>query len=316
MKIVVIGTALDEAHRDMILKAAGGEKVCFLSSEKEMTAETADADVIYGHALHTARTSRHLKWLCVPSAGVEPFLRPGSFANENCLLTNGAGAYGVSIAEHIIAVSLMMMRGLTVHYAASLKGEWAPRRPQRSLKGCRITALGTGDIGRTFALRARSFEPAALVGVSRSGRPDPAFDRVLPVKALDSVLPETDLLVISLPATPETEGLLSRERIFLLPRGAYLVNVGRGSAVDDDALRDSLEEERLAGAALDVFRTEPLPDSSPLWHTKNLLITPHVAGNMTLRHTIDRNTEMFCEDLENYRAGRPLRHLVDRALGY
>lgn len=316
MKIVVISTVLEKEHRDMILKAAGGEKVYFLASEKEMTAETADAEVIYGFANETARVSRSLKWMCVPFAGVEPLLRPGTFANENCLLTNAAGAYGVSIAEHIIAVSLMMMRGLTVHYAASLKGEWAPRRPQRSLKGCRITALGTGDIGRTFALRARAFEPAALIGVSRTGRPDPAFDKVLRVKDLDSVLPETDLLVMSLPSTPETKNILSRERIALLPRGAWVVNVGRGSAIDEDALRCSLEEERLAGAALDVFRTEPLPENSPLWHTKNLLITPHAAGNMTLKYTIDRNTEMFCEDLENYRAGRPLKHLVNRAVGY
>ena len=316
MKIVVISAVLEQAHRDMILKAAGGEQVFFLTSERQMTPETADAEVIYGHARYTARTSKALKWLCTPFAGVEPFLKPGSFANEGCLLTNAAGAYGVSIAEHIIAVTLMMMRGLTVHYAAALKGEWADRLPQRSLKGCRITALGTGDIGRTFALRARAFEPASLTGVSRTGRKDPAFDRVLPAEALDDVLPGTDLLVMSLPATPATEGILSRERISSLPEGAYVVNVGRGSAVDEDALADSLDAGHLSGAALDVFRTEPLPPDSRLWRTKNMLITPHAAGNMTLKHTIDMNTAMFCEDLENYRAGRPLKHLVDRTLGY
>ena len=124
------------------------------------------------------------------------------------------------------------------------------------------------------------------------------------------------LLVMSLPDTPETRNTLSRERIALLPEDAYVVNVGRGSAIDEDALADSLDSGRLAGAALDVFRTEPLPEDSRLWNTRNLLITPHVAGNLTADHTIGRNVEMFCEDLDNYASGRQLRYLVDRSLGY
>jgi phosphoglycerate dehydrogenase-like enzyme len=102
----------------------------------------------------------------------------------------------------------------------------------------------------------------------------------------------------------------------MLPDGAYVVNVGRGTAIDEEALADALEGGKLAGAALDVFSTEPLPKTSRLWHTKNLLITPHVAGNLTVDHTKQRNVEMFCEDLLNYAAGRPLKHLVNKKLGY
>ena len=121
---------------------------------------------------------------------------------------------------------------------------------------------------------------------------------------------------MSLPATPETKGILSRERFALLPQDAYIVNVGRGSAIDEDALADNLESGHLAGAALDVFQNEPLPADNRLWKTKNLLITPHVAGNMTLPYTKDKNVKMFIEDLKNFTEGRPLHYLVDRKLGY
>ena len=139
---------------------------------------------------------------------------------------------------------------------------------------------------------------------------------MLPVDRLDEILPETDLLAMSLPSTAETKDILSRGRISLLPEGAYVINVGRGSAVDEAALADSLESGHLAGAALDVFQTEPLPADSPLWKTRNLLVTPHVSGIMMLPYTRDRNVDLFLEDLHNYMEGKPLRGLVDRKLGY
>ena len=212
----------------------------------------------------------------------------------------------------------MMMRRITTYYAESLGGRWDMSRLQQdSIKDSRITVLGTGDIGCEFARRAKAFEPAKIVGVSRSGVcSEPSIDEMYKTDRLDEILPETDLLVMSLPSTPETTDILNRERIALLPSAAYVVNVGRGSAIDEDALADALDKGELAGAALDVCKTEPLPEGSRLWKTKNLLITPHVAGNLTLKHTIDKNVDMFCEDLENYLAGRPLRYGVDRKKGY
>ena len=130
------------------------------------------------------------------------------------------------------------------------------------------------------------------------------------------VLPETDILVMALPSTAETVGILSRERIALLPDSAFVVNVGRGTAIDQEALCDALNAGQLAGAALDVVVPEPLPADHPLRRARNLLLTPHVAGNMTLGYTCDKSVQMFCDDLENYAAGRPLAHLVDRKRCY
>lgn len=319
MKILVINNQLEQKHIDLIKQTAAelGATVNFYKAEADIPESDFDAEIIYGFAPSIVKTSKKLKWLCVPWAGVDSIMTPGYFANEECLLTNSAGAYGVSIAEHMIAVSLVMMRRLNEFMEETQAGQWLSPRAQRSIKDCRITVLGTGDIGTTFAKRAKAFEPAQIIGVCRSGKSsETVYDKVLPVSELDKVLPETDLLAMSLPATPETKGILSRERMALLPEGAYIVNVGRGSAIDEAALADNLESGHLAGAALDVFQTEPLPEGNRLWKTKNLLITPHVAGNMTLPYTKDKNVNMFLEDLRNYKEGRPLKYLVDRRLGY
>lgn len=319
MKVLVINSQLEQKHFDLISSTAErlGAKVAFYKTETEIPPCDFDADIIYGFAPSIVKTSKTLKWLCVPWAGVDSLMVPGYFANEECLLTNSAGAYGVSIAEHMIAMALIMMRRLNEFLEETGNGLWFSPRPQKSLKDCRITVLGTGDIGTTFAKRVKAFEPADIIGVCRSGKSEAAvYDKVLPVSELDSVLPETDLLAMSLPATEETKGILSRPKIELLPEGAYIINVGRGSAIDENALADNLDNGHLAGAALDVFQTEPLPQGDRLWHTKNLLITPHVAGNMTLPYTKQKNVEMFLEDLNNFVEGKPLKYLVDRKLGY
>lgn len=319
MKILVINSELEQRHIDLIKDTAQKIKadVCFVNNEDEIGDDFKDAEVIYGFGLKTAAASKDLKWLCVPSAGVDYLLKPGVFANRDCIITNSAGAYGVSIAEHIIMVSLMMMRQMNVIYKSSINGIWADKLPQRSLKDCRITVLGTGDIGRNFAKRARAFDPKSIIGVNRSGRCDEgAFDRIAKIDEIDNVLKESELLVMCLPDTDETKGILSKERLALLPKGAYIVNVGRGSAIDEDALADRLESKDLSGAALDVFASEPLPENSRLWKIDNLIITPHVAGNLTLRYTLDRNVEMFVEDLVNYAKNRPLKHQIDKNRGY
>ena len=179
-----------------------------------------------------------------------------------------------------------------------------------------VTVPAAAPSLRSAARRLRALG-AAVTGVCRSGRAEePAFDRVLPVGQLNELLPQADALVMALPATAETAGILSRERIALLPPQALVVNVGRGSAIDQPALVEALTARRLAGAALDVMEPEPLPPDHPLWQCPNTILTPHVSGNMALGLTCDLDVDMFCRDLGRYAAGEPLENLVDRSRGY
>ena len=200
--------------------------------------------------------------------------------------------------------------------AALSRREWPYFAPIRSITGSHVVLLGTGDIGSNTARRLKALG-GRVTGVCRSGKAkEPAFDRVLPLVELESVLPETDALILALPATAETVGVLSRERLALLPETAFDINVGRGSDIDQESQVEALQSGRQAGAALDVMTPEPLPGDHPLWSCPNTVITPHVSGNMSLGLTCDLDVEMFCQDLAHYAAGEPLEHLVDRARGY
>jgi len=288
----------------------------FYTREADAAADLTRFEVMYGHSTDLAMNAPNLKWMCCSWAGVAPFCQPGVLP-EDCILTNSAGAYGDTIAEHIIMTLLMLLRRMPEYEEIVDRREWRNRLPIRSILNSRITVLGAGDIGTTFAKRAKGMGAAHITGVSRSGvARDPIFDAMLPIDRLDEILPETEILVMALPGTAETAGVMDARRIAMLPRDAVIVNVGRGNSLDQYAVRDALNEGRLAGAAIDVFLQEPLPKDDVLWGTKNLIITPHIAGNLTLRHTALKNAAMFCEDLENYAAGRPMKHLVDRKRGY
>ena len=312
---------LTDAHRRQIEAAAGetGFTPHFFTPDQleEAKACVQHCEVLYAHSPELLRAApATLKWYCCSFAGVDPYCSdPSIFANPDCLLTN-SNVYGVTIAEHVVMVTLMLLRRMPEYEAIVRDRSWSNQLSIRSIRDNEFTVLGTGDIGRNVAERMRGMGAARIVGLSRSGRPHPAFDEVYPISALDEVLPRTRILVMALPGTPETVHILDRRRIALLPADAYVINVGRGTALDQAALAEALNAGKLAGAALDVMVPEPLPKDDPLWDAKNLIITPHVSGNMTLGYTCDRNVELFCEDLKNYAAGRPLAGLVDRRRGY
>ena len=317
-KLVTVNPALDDHHKEQIRAAAekNGFEALFFREDAQALPHLADAEIVFGQSAALARNSPRLRWLCTPSAGVDQFLTPGVFASPDAVLTNSSGAYGVTIAEHIVMLALEILRRQMDYSAIVRRREWVRDLPVRSIKGSRVTLLGTGDIGRETALRLRAFGPAWLAGVNRSGSNLQAlFDRVLRQSQLDDVLPETDILVISVPGTQETRHMLDARRLALLPDQAVVINVGRGSVIDQKALEAELRAERLY-AALDVFEQEPLPADDPLWDCPRLLMAPHVAGNMTLPYTKDRIVELFLEDFENYKAGRPLIRRVDLKKGY
>ena len=171
-------------------------------------------------------------------------------------------------------VTLMLLRRMPEYEEVVRNRSWSNQLAVRSIRDNEFTILGTGDIGRNVAERMRGMGAARILGLSRSGKPHPAFDEVRPIAELDAVLPETKILIMGLPSTPETFHILNRERIALLPADAYVINVGRGTAVDQAPLIEALNSGRLAGAALDVMDPEPLPKDDPLWDAQNMILTP------------------------------------------
>ena len=308
------------AAQDALIESAAREKgydVIFAADDARAQAAAAEAEIIFGASAPLLKCSPNLKWLCVPSAGADQYLKPALQDRQGVLLSNSSGAYGVTIAEHVTMVTLMLMRRQMEYDDVTRARGWRRDLPIRSIRDCRVTLLGTGDIGKEVAIRLRAFGPKKIVGVNRRGRnPGDMFDEIHTFDALEKVLPETDLLVMSLPGTPETKNIMGARLLALMPQDAFLVNVGRGTCLDEAALMDQLNAGRFAGVALDVFQTEPLAADHPLRDCPRLLITPHIAGNMTLAYTRQRIVELFIEDLDNYCAGRPLKRGVALQQGY
>ncbi len=307
-----------------------GETVDFYTTAADAIPNVGDAEVIYGFGTKLPEAAPNLKWFCTSSAGIDIYPKSPAFAGKDVLFSNSSGSFGLPIAEYIIMMSLFMMRKMPEYQEIINKREWTTSyKPIKTLFGSKIMVLGTGDLGTVFAKRVRSFEPELLIGVSKSGRPNESFDQVFSMdelkasldpgdksSELSSIISEIDLLVMCLPGAPGTENILNDAFINKLPNTAYVINVGRGSAVDEDAIIAALNEGRLAGATLDVFKTEPLPNDNPLWTTPGLLVTPHISGQEANPWTIMNNAAMFAEDLDNYLSGRPLAHSADLIRGY
>lgn len=319
-RIAVLGNFLEPSHHALIDSTAArcGFAADYYPDSRIPAEKAGQYEVVYGMPKPAdLKTFTGLKWFCGNFAGVDAYLDDALYPSPDVVLSNSSGAYGVTIAEHLIMVTLMLLRHADTYVRHADAHRWGPVVPMRSIIGSTITVLGTGDIGTEFARRAKAMGAREIRGVRRTKKPaDPAFDGVYTHDELDGLLPDTDILVMALPSTPDTVGILSRQRIALLPETAYVVNVGRGTAIDQPALTEALNAGRIAGAALDVFAKEPIPDGDPIWEAQNLLITPHISGQMSLGYTRDKNVALFCEDLENYAAGRPLARFVDRRVGY
>lgn len=319
--IAVVGTAFDETHMANICKAAEdcGSTVAFYPDHDAALPHLKDVDIFFGpsdaRSPEMVQAMPGLKWFASYYAGVDPLLPAGRLP-ESVILTNGSGAYGVTIAEHMVMVALMMLRRYPEYYDFVQTKQFRSDLMIGSLYGSTIVICGTGDIGSNFARRLKAFLPAKIIGVNRSGRMAEGFDEVIPISRIDDILPAADLLALTLPGTPSTNNLISRQRIDAMKQGSFIINVGRGNSIDQDAVIDALNAGHLAGAALDVFRVEPIPEEDPAWNTPGLLVTPHCSGKMTMAYTRDTLVNTFCENLRRFQGGKPLLHVVDRALGY
>ncbi|TVP47290.1 MAG: D-2-hydroxyacid dehydrogenase [Gemmatimonadales bacterium] len=264
-----------------------------------------------------------LEWVHTGAAGVGSSLHD-TMRRSGVRFTNSAGIHGPPIAETVLGMLLYFFRGLDLAAEAQRRGVWDPDpffradTPVRELSGATVGIIGYGGIGREVGERLRGMGVRVL-GLRRSAAaetspPGVEILRGMGEDGLGVLLDQSDALVITAPETPETRGLLSRERLERLRPGAVIVNVARGSIVDEEALVEGLLDGRIRGAGLDVFQTEPLPPESPLWACPGVLLSPHVSG--VSRGFWRREVDLILENMSRWRAGERLRNEVDLDLGY
>lgn len=251
----------------------------------------------------------NVRWVHCTGAGVDSWLSPVEL-DRSILLTRTPESFGPAIAEWVAARVLAVQQQLLALADAQRDHRWAPR-DIALVAGTRALVVGTGDIGSAVAMKLESLG-VEVTGVSRTGRGDHrAFRAVHPVETLPELVAGAEWIVLTVPDTPGTRGLFSRE-VMARCRGAVLLNAGRGSVVDEAALPEALDNGSLRGAAFDVFATEPLPASSPLWSHPRMMVSPHCSG----RTTVEGAASGFLECLELLEQGQTPRWVVDRERGY
>jgi phosphoglycerate dehydrogenase-like enzyme len=259
-----------------------------------------------------------LRWVHATSAGAGEQVREADLppeALERVIITTSSGVHAVPLAEFAILGLLAVAKELPRFVEDQRARAWPEiRRPLRELAGQTLFLVGLGDIGRETARLGKALG-MRTVGFRRTEGPPPEHvDEVHGPRRLAELAGRADALVVSLPLTDQTAGLIDRATIEALPPSCIFVNVGRGGVVDEPALVDALRERRIAGAVLDVFATEPLPDDSPLWSLPNVLVTPHAAA-LSAREN-ERIVELFVDNLRRYLDGRPLRNVVEPGVYY
>lgn len=249
----------------------------------------------------------NLKWLQTWSAGVDYYLKPNLLPDAT-MITSAVGAYGPSVSEHLFATLLTLCKRLHTYRDQQFQGIWKDLGPIKTLDGATVLMVGAGDIGSRFCTMCKAMG-AHTIGLKRTLTPPPAgIDEIHAIDQLDDFLPQADVVCLAVPHAPETIHLMDARRLALMKSDAILLNGGRGSAVDPDALLAALRSGHLWGVGLDVTEPEPLPQDHPLWQEPKLLLTPHIAGGLHLSTTRTRINQIALENLKHYLADQPLRN--------
>jgi D-2-hydroxyacid dehydrogenase (NADP+) len=299
-----------------------GLTITHLDSYDRAEEEIRDAEVVVAWSIRPEQfnTARKLRWIHSPAAAIHQLMFP-QLINSEVILTNAREVHGPVVAEHVIALIFALAKKLPDAVRLQQKHIWGQEiiwreqpRP-REIAGATLGLIGLGSIGREVAKRAAALGMTVIAVREHPTKEVPqGVKQVYASVHLQTVMEQSDYIVLAVPLMPSTQKLMNAERLSQMKSDACLINVGRGPLVDEAALAAALRNHQIAGAALDVFVQEPLPADSPLWDLENLLITPHTAG--LTEKLWNRHYELFSENLRRYLTGRPLLAVVDKQRGY
>jgi D-2-hydroxyacid dehydrogenase (NADP+) len=305
-----------------IIKRCPAAEVVNVKNRKELEREIVDAEVYFGRAflgdfIHKARK---LRWVHSPAAGVERYPIPELMA-LNIGFTNSRGLLDEPISDYVIGAILFFARSLHLAYRFQLEGKWGQfdilsREGYFELSGKTLGIVGYGGIGKKVAEKGTCLGMKVITtrrSIKKANHPSEVIT-IIPKDKLPLLLTKSDFVVLSLPLTPETEGLIGERELSIMKKSAYLINIARGKLIDYAALINFLSRRKIAGAALDVFPEEPLPEKSPLFSLENVLITPHISWISP--DYWERAVALFIKNFNRFLNGEPLINLVNKKLGY
>lgn len=316
MKKVLILMELSSGQRKKLEAAGAGSALTFSSPDRVSKEDIQEANVIIGlPKADMIQASENLELLQLESAGADAYTAPGVL-NEKTALTNATGAYSQAVAEHALALTLMLQKKLHLYRDGQRAARWQDRGCVSSLRGGTVAVVGLGDIGGYYA-RLVKYMGAYVIGVKRRPSACPEYvDELMLTEQLNEVLPRADVVMSVLPNTPATRYIYTDESFRLMKDSAIFINCGRGNAVSAQTLYRALTEGQIAAAGIDVAETEPLPENSPLWGLENLMITPHISGSHHLPETVDRIVDICAGNLHAFLNGGKLKNVVDLSTGY
>jgi phosphoglycerate dehydrogenase-like enzyme len=315
--VVVMGATAEEPPPG-IDEAATMAEVSFAASASALAEAIADTDAVF--AWHSVREllpevwpkAGRLRWIQSASDGVDWLLFP-ELVDSDVVVTNARGIFDRAIAEYVVGLMLAFAKDLLGVVEGHRQREWR-HRPTELLAGKRLLVAGVGPIGRAIGRAGRDLG-MEVRGVGRRARAgDDVFQSIAGTDGLAAAAGWADYVVDALPATPATHHLFDASVFDSMRRSARFINVGRGTTVVEGALIDAIREERIGGAALDVFEREPLPSDSPFWELPNTIVSPHMSGDF--EGWLEAVVRLFVENLRRFAAGRPLLNVVDKREGY
>lgn len=316
MKNVLVPIPVTSAHKKLLETQMPDGSFTYHAVPEVDEKIIEKAHIIIGNVpVDLLKYADNLEWLQLNSAGADPYIKEGVL-KKDVLLTNATGAYGLAVSEHMLAVLLELMKKLNLYHRNQTNKIWKDEGKVTSIYGSTTLVVGLGDIGGEFAKKMKALG-SYVIGIKRhmTQKPD-CVDELYTLDQLDTLISRAYIVALSLPNTKETYHLFDTKRFSLMKNGSILINVGRGSAIDQDALCDALEHGPIYGAGIDVTDPEPLPSSHPLWNYENLIITPHCSGHYHLHETLERIVRISADNLKRFSEGKELENLVDFQTGY
>ena len=310
---------MTEHYLNRIRESAPGAKLVIIEDredwKKKATAFASEVEIVFGlRPSAWFKEMPNLRWGQQSGAGSDWLLDRPEVVESDLIITNASGVHSIPIAEHILALMFAFCRNIHGNIRSQISAKWERIGHITELEGSTVGVIGVGKIGEKTAAKAKALNMNVL-GVRRNPkRSSPYVDKMYGPDELSEVISQSYWVVITAAMTSETKGLIGEVELKAMKDSAVIINIGRGQMIKENILVEALQKGRIAGAGLDVFEQEPLPENSPLWAMKNVIITPHFAG--ATPYYMDRLMIIFTENLKRYQAGEPLINVVDKQLGY